>query len=250
MRRRCSDAAKKGLPDSQQLLGSPQLPRATPPPPPPRPAASCVEAMPYASIPRNERRAMELEIVNVSSVEHFRPSGDLARWSWLCYVLQEDGTSIPTLQESVKTVLVRPRSGRRPQVYEEDPAREDAQEQPRQAHRQQQDPHRPLPPRAGRAERIRETRRPFCAGDDTGGPADARASRIYTYAGELLEKRKKEPRSSRPGDRLAQLEKRLQARRPGRVLATSFEKTTWPRLSRGRHFKRRRTSSASRRRSA
>ena len=68
--------------------------------------------MPYASIPRNERRAMELEIVNVSSVEHFRPSGDLARWSWLCYVLQEDGTSIPTLQESVKTVLVRPRSVR------------------------------------------------------------------------------------------------------------------------------------------
>jgi len=36
-----------------------------------------------------------------------RPSGDLARRSWLCD--QEDGTSMPTPQESVKTNLVRPR---------------------------------------------------------------------------------------------------------------------------------------------
>ena len=28
--------------------------------------------------------------------KYFRPSGDLARWSWLCYVLQEDGMTIPT----------------------------------------------------------------------------------------------------------------------------------------------------------
>ena len=38
-----------------------------------------------------------------------RPSGDLARWSWLCYVLQEDGTSSPTLQKSAAPVPVRPR---------------------------------------------------------------------------------------------------------------------------------------------
>ena len=44
---------------------------------------------------------------------YFRPSGDLARLSWLCYGLQEDGTSSPTLQKSAATVLVRPRSGRR-----------------------------------------------------------------------------------------------------------------------------------------
>ena len=41
---------------------------------------------------------------------YFRPSGDLARWSWLCYGLQEDGTSSPTLQKSAATVLVRPSS--------------------------------------------------------------------------------------------------------------------------------------------
>ena len=33
-----------------------------------------------------------------------------------CSVLQEDDTSIPTPQQSAETVLVRPRSGRRPQV--------------------------------------------------------------------------------------------------------------------------------------
>ena len=39
-----------------------------------------------------------------------------AERSWLCYGLQEDGTSSPTLQKSVATVLVRPRDGPAPQV--------------------------------------------------------------------------------------------------------------------------------------
>ena len=38
-------------------------------------------------------------------------SGDLARWSSFCHVLQEDGSSSPTLQKSARTVLVRPRDG-------------------------------------------------------------------------------------------------------------------------------------------
>ena len=39
-----------------------------------------------------------------------RPSGNGAHWSWLCYDLQEDGTSSQTLQKSAATVLARPRS--------------------------------------------------------------------------------------------------------------------------------------------
>ena len=58
---------------------------------------------------------------------YFRPSGDLARWSWLCYGLQED-TSSPTLPKSAATVLVRPRLGRHPQVHLDAARQEGAQE--------------------------------------------------------------------------------------------------------------------------
>mmetsp|Transcript_32054 Transcript_32054/g.98981 ORF Transcript_32054/g.98981 Transcript_32054/m.98981 type:complete len:161 (-) Transcript_32054:1337-1819(-) len=54
-------------------------------------------------------------------VSYRRPSRKLARWSWVCSMLQEDGTSNLTLQKSAETVLVRPRSGRRPQVQAELP---------------------------------------------------------------------------------------------------------------------------------
>mmetsp|Transcript_21939 Transcript_21939/g.65767 ORF Transcript_21939/g.65767 Transcript_21939/m.65767 type:complete len:228 (+) Transcript_21939:1030-1713(+) len=58
---------------------------------------------------------------------YFRPSGDLARWSWLCYGLQEDDASSPTLQERAATVLVRPRLGRHSQV----PVRREVRHGPR-----------------------------------------------------------------------------------------------------------------------
>ena len=32
-------------------------------------------------------------VVALTWFEYFSPSGDLARWSWLCFALQEDGTS-------------------------------------------------------------------------------------------------------------------------------------------------------------
>mmetsp|Transcript_27198 Transcript_27198/g.83801 ORF Transcript_27198/g.83801 Transcript_27198/m.83801 type:complete len:192 (+) Transcript_27198:551-1126(+) len=41
-----------------------------------------------------------------------RPRGDLVRWSWRCYGLQEDGTGSPTRQKSAATAVGRPRSGR------------------------------------------------------------------------------------------------------------------------------------------
>ena len=33
------------------------------------------------------------------NIAHARPSGNRARWSWLCYALQADGTSTPTRQK-------------------------------------------------------------------------------------------------------------------------------------------------------
>ena len=57
-----------------------------------------------------EYRVRFLAAQLAAAVTYRRPSGELARWSCFCYVLQEDHASSPTLQESVKTVLVRPRS--------------------------------------------------------------------------------------------------------------------------------------------
>ena len=52
---------------------------------------------------------------NITLVD--RPSEIDARWSWRCHVLQDDVSSSPPLQKPVETVLVRPRSRRRPQVH-------------------------------------------------------------------------------------------------------------------------------------
>ena len=53
-------------------------------------------------------------MTDVDEFLYFRPSGEFARWSWLCYVLQEDSTSSPTLPKSAAAALVRPRDGSAP----------------------------------------------------------------------------------------------------------------------------------------
>ena len=85
---------RKNAEDFEKANQAPSLvPKASPPKPPPSKGGPCAEcAEPDAG-------------------KYFRPSGDLARRSWLCYDLQEDGTSSPTLQESAATALVRPRDG-------------------------------------------------------------------------------------------------------------------------------------------
>ena len=59
-----------------------------------------------------ERLEQKMVMQNDNFIDLARRRVDLARWSCFCYVLQEDSTSIPTLQKRAETVLVRPRSGR------------------------------------------------------------------------------------------------------------------------------------------
>ena len=61
----------------------------------------------------NERlqRHFNLVVFETEARLYFRPSGDLARSSWLCiWPSKECGTSSPTRQKSAATAVVRPRS--------------------------------------------------------------------------------------------------------------------------------------------
>ena len=85
----------------------------SPTPTPPSAAAAAAAAQNHSQFDEVEDDDASMgDLENYQQAEHARPGGDRARWSWRCYVLQEDGTRSPALQKSAETVLVRPRSSR------------------------------------------------------------------------------------------------------------------------------------------
>ena len=94
----------------------------SPTPTPPSAAAAAAAAQNHSQFDEVEDDDASMgDLENYQQAEHARPGGDRARWSWRCYVLQEDGTSSPTPRKPAETVVASSRSASPPRPRRDHP---------------------------------------------------------------------------------------------------------------------------------